>query len=91
MDKFILLSMYIRIVRQKNKKTGEVYATHRLVEAYRNTQGKVRQQVLLNLGCHFPVPQKDWKLLADELKKFSTSIDVIRIGILTGKRSASHC
>jgi hypothetical protein len=69
MDKFILLSMYIRIVRQKNKKTGEVYATHRLVEAYRNAQSKVRQQVLLNLGCHFSVPQKDWKLLADRIEE----------------------
>ena len=61
--------MYIRHVTQKNKKTGELYTTYRLVEAYRNAQGSVRQQVLLNLGCHFDVPKEQWKVLADRIEE----------------------
>jgi len=61
--------MYIRIVTQKNKKTGATYATHRLVESYRNAQGKVRQQVLLNIGCQFDIPKDQWKLLADRIEE----------------------
>lgn len=61
--------MYIRIVTQKNKKTGEVYATHSLVESYRNAQGKVRQQILLNLGCCFEIPKEQWKLLANRIEE----------------------
>lgn len=61
--------MYIRIVTQKNKNTGAVYATHRLVESYRNAQGKVRQHVLLNLGCQFDLPKDQWKLLADRIEE----------------------
>src|SRR5271156_5992581 len=69
--------MYIRSVTQKNKKTGEVYTTHRLVEAYRNAQGKVRQQVLLNLGCQFNFAKEQWKLLADrveEIRHYQSSL-----------------
>lgn len=61
--------MYIRIVTQKNKTTGEVYITHSLVESYRNAQGKVRQQVLLNLGACFDIPKEQWKLLADRIEE----------------------
>lgn len=60
--------MYIRSVEQKNKTTGMVYSTHRLVEAYRNADGKIRQQVLLNLGCQFDIPKEQWKLLADRIE-----------------------
>jgi len=38
--------MYIRRMSQKNKDTGKEYFTHRLVESYRNADGKARQQVL---------------------------------------------
>lgn len=61
--------MYIRQVKQANKKTGQVYVTHRLVEAYRNQDGKVRQQGLLNLGSCFPIEKKHWKLLADRIEE----------------------
>jgi len=60
--------MYIRGVTQTYKKTGKTYTTYRLVESYRNAKGKVRQQVLLNLGCHFPVAKAQWKILADRVK-----------------------
>jgi hypothetical protein len=61
--------MYIRIVTQKNKATGEVYSTHSLVESYRNAQGKVRQHTLLNLGSHYEIPKEQWKLLANRIEE----------------------
>jgi transposase len=61
--------MYIRKVSQKNKETGKKYSTHRLVEAYRNADGKVRQQVLLNLGANFEMPPEQWKQLADRIEE----------------------
>ena len=66
---FTMLRMYIRIVTQKNKVTGEVYITHSLVESYRNAQGKVRQHTLLNLGTHFKVQKEQWKLLANRIEE----------------------
>lgn len=60
--------MYIRGVTQTYKKTGKTYTTYRLVESYRNAKGKVRQQVLLNLGCHFPVAKEQWKNLANRVE-----------------------
>lgn len=60
--------MYIRHVTQTNKKTGKRYTTYRLVETYRNQAGKVRQTALLNLGCHFEIPQKQWKSLSDRIE-----------------------
>ena len=49
--------MFIRRTNTRNRKTGEAYFTHRLVEAVR--VGKVvRQRTLLNLGTHFDLPQE---------------------------------
>jgi transposase len=61
--------MYIRKVKQINRETGKEYCTHRLVETYRNPDGKVRQQVLLNLGAHFAIPLEKWKELADRIEE----------------------
>ncbi len=61
--------MYIRKSQQKHAKTGEVYSTFRLVESYRNSEGKARQQTLLNLGSHFSIPQEQWKALADRVEE----------------------
>jgi hypothetical protein len=61
--------MYIRKVSQKNKETGKEYSTHRLVESYRNADGKARQQVLLNLGANFEIPPEQWKQLADRIEE----------------------
>jgi transposase len=63
-----MLRMYIRSVTRKNKKTGEVYTTYRLAESYRNAQGKVRQQALLNLKSDFAVPKENWALLANRVE-----------------------
>lgn len=63
------MRMYIRKVAQINKKTGKRYYTHRLVETYRNAEGKVRQRVLLNLGTRFTIPQDKWKMLADRIEE----------------------
>ena len=61
--------MYIRKVSQSNKKTGKEYFTYRLVETYRNSDGKVRQETVLNLGAHFSLPQENWKQLADRVEE----------------------
>jgi len=61
--------MYIRSVSQKNRTKDEMYTTYRLVESYRNTQGKVRQQVLLNLGAAFSIPKEKWGDLANRVEE----------------------
>jgi transposase len=60
--------MYIRKVNKKDRATGEMYTTYRLVEGYRNERGEVRQQVLLHLGANFAVPFEDWKTLSDRIE-----------------------
>lgn len=67
------MPMYIRKINQKNRTTGEIYTNYRLVEGYRNQSGKVRQQVLLNLGAGFSVPQADWKVLTDRIEAILSS------------------
>lgn len=67
--------MYIRSVSQKNRKEDEMYTTYRLVESYRNTQGKVRQQVLLNLGAAFSIPKEKWGNLANRIEEIRNGQD----------------
>ncbi len=67
--------MYIRKVTQK--KTGKEYYTHRLVETYRNTESKVRQRVLLNLGTHFLIPPEQWKSLADRIEEIISGQQIL--------------
>ena len=55
--------MFIRRTNTRNRKTGEAYFTHRLVETVR-IGNSVKQFTLLNLGSHFDVPQDDWPVLA---------------------------
>src|SRR6056300_655816 len=64
--------MYIRTSQQKSPSTGKTYITYRLVDTYRNPQGKVRQQLILNLGAYFAVPKEHWKLLADRINELLT-------------------
>jgi transposase len=61
--------MYIRSVTLKNKKSGETYTAYRLVESFRNAQGNVRQQVLLNLKADFSVPKENWAILANRIEE----------------------
>ena len=88
--------MYIRKVNQQNRQTGKQYHTYRLVETYRNIDGKVRQKVLLNLGTHFEVPQEKWKILADRIEDaikgqqqlFTTDPDIEELAQSIAKRVA---
>jgi len=63
---FYNVFMFIRASKTKNKKTGEVYTKHQLVESYRSHKGP-RQRVILNLG-RVDIPKKDWRRLAFELE-----------------------
>lgn len=67
--------MFIRRTNTRNRKTGEAYFTHRLVETAR-VGASVKQITLLNLGAHFDVPQDDWPSLAariDEVRRGQSS------------------
>jgi hypothetical protein len=95
-------TMFIRKVNKKNQATGEMYPTYRLVEAYRNSRGEPRQQVLVSLGSGFNVDPKDWKILTDRIEEilsgqpglFGLSVDLEReaqqISSRIGKRQALH-
>ena len=58
--------MFIRRTQTRSTSSGHTYFTHRLVRS-RRLSGKVRQQTLLNLGSHFPIPRQDWPLLCRRL------------------------
>ena len=49
----------------KSRRTGEPYYTYRLVES----ENKVRQQTLINLGRHFDVPREQWAPLAQRIEQ----------------------
>ncbi len=59
--------MFIRRTQTRSISSGQTYFTHRLVRS-RRLSGKVRQQTLLNLGSHFPIPREDWPLLCRRLE-----------------------
>jgi|SRR6185437_9077447 len=61
--------MYIRKTTCKKFLTGKTYATYKLVNCYRNSQGKVRQETMLNLGADFSIPENMWKPLADRIEQ----------------------
>lgn len=60
--------MYIREYVTKNKKTKVKYISHKLVEAYRNSEGKSSQRIIMNLGS-LSIPKKRWKELAALLER----------------------
>lgn len=62
--------MFIRECTTINKATGTKYVTHRLVEAYRVTEGskvKIRQRLIMHLGI-LELPKSDWPKLAKILE-----------------------
>ena len=62
--------MFIRECVTTNKTTKTKYVTHRLVEAYRVTEGsktKVRQRLIMHLGT-LELPKSDWPKLAKILE-----------------------
>ncbi len=58
--------MYIRESRKTNKKNGEIYTRHHLVEAIRTDKGP-RQRVVMPLG-KLDLPKSEWKKLAHALE-----------------------
>ena len=62
-----VLLMFIRKYETVNKKTGTIYVTHRLVEAYRTEEGLVRQRVIMQLG-DLSLPKSEWRKLAIALE-----------------------
>jgi hypothetical protein len=58
--------MFIRQTKVKAK--GHSYIVHRLVESYKNKDGKPRQRVIMNLG-KLELPRNRWKELAWLLKQ----------------------
>lgn len=68
--------MYIRKVSKKDPKTGVIYYTYKLVEGYRNIEGKVCQEVLLNLGVGFSMPAHSWKSLCERVNSILSGQEV---------------
>ena len=58
--------MFIRETKTKNKKTGEVYKKHVLVESAR-INGEPRQRVIMGLGC-LDLHRREWKKLAHAME-----------------------
>jgi transposase len=58
--------MFIRENKTSNKKTGEIYIKHILVESVR-VQGQPRQRVVMGLG-RLDLPRREWKKLAHALE-----------------------
>lgn len=64
------IGMYIRECVTTNKATKTKYVTHRLVEAYRVTEGakvKIRQRLIMHLGT-LDLPKSEWPKLAKILE-----------------------
>lgn len=59
--------MFIREYKTNNKKTGIVYITHRLVEAYRNSEGANLQRIIMHLGT-LDLHKSEWRKLAAALE-----------------------
>ena len=59
--------MFIRAVKTYNKKTGNSYVKHMLMESVRTENGP-RQRTVMQLG-KLELPQKDWPALVSELQK----------------------
>jgi len=58
--------MFIREIKTTNKKTGDVYIKHVLVESVR-ANGQPRQRVVMGLG-RLDLPRREWKKLAHALE-----------------------
>ena len=70
--------MFIREVRTKNKKTGEVYTKHNLVESAR-VSGLPRQRLVMGLG-HINLPRSEWRKLAHALEcQLSGQISMLEV------------
>lgn len=60
--------MFIRKTLKHDKKTGVIYASYQLVEAYRTSSGP-RQRILLTIGSEVDLDQVDLKELANRIEE----------------------
>ena len=67
--------MFIRATSHINNKNGKTYSNYRLVESYRNQNGKVRQSTILTLGTDFNIDKSKWKLLSDRIEEICSGQD----------------
>ncbi len=66
--------MYIIKTQSKSKKnSNNKYYTYRLMESLR-VGDKVKKITLLNLGSHFSVDKKDWRILSDRVNDILNQI-----------------
>ena len=78
--------MFIRETRTTNKKTGNVYIKHSLVESIRSPKGP-RQRTVMQLG-RLDLPREQWPLLAGVLERElsgQTELSLLPEGIETPK------
>lgn len=59
--------MFIKECKTTDKKSKRAYYTHKLVESYRNIDGKPRQRVVMSLGT-LDLPRIRWRELASILE-----------------------
>ena len=60
--------MFIRNVEKTNKGSKKKYNYNRLVESYRDKNGKSTNRVLLNMG-KLEIPKTQWKELAKKNRR----------------------
>ena len=60
------IALFIREYKTTNKKNGETYVKHRLVESVWSEKGS-RQRIIMNLG-QLSLPRSEWKKLAHALE-----------------------
>ena len=61
-----MVRVFIREYKTVNKKNGETYVKHKLVESIRTEDGP-RQRVIMSLG-QLTLPRSEWKKLAHALE-----------------------
>jgi transposase len=69
--------MYIRMTKQKHAKTGKVYYTFRLIESYRNSNGRAVSKLLMILGAGFGVPPEAWPVLCARIQEICQNQDAL--------------
>jgi len=68
--------MFIRKTTHTDKKSQKGYHTFKLIESVRTDRGP-RQRMLLNLGTGFPLPEDQWKDLANRIEAIVTGQDAL--------------
>ena len=60
--------MYIKKTKKTDPRTGKSYFTYNLIESVRTEKGP-RQRVLLYLGTDLPLPEDEFKMLAERIEE----------------------